>query len=231
MAPEQPGGGAAAVLVVLHPDGIALAGGQCDRSAVLGRRVVVPLIDDLHAVHPQPHAIVADRVEGVGPCEGRLDLAGPSCAEGVGANRGRRRAGAPGEVHGRVSPRHRGPREVHVVEVGRGQPRTRAAAAGDSVRGRIGRVRAGRPDRMGRGAAVGPRHEFVGRSTRRLRRGGFEAAVDADDRVERQGCRDRLAVEPKLQPGRVGRQRERDLARKDVALDLCVSPAASRTVR
>ena len=38
-------------------------------------RVVGPVVDDLLTVHPQPDAVVADRVERVGAGELRLDLA------------------------------------------------------------------------------------------------------------------------------------------------------------
>ena len=73
--PEQAGDGLAGVLEVLHADVVALPGDEGDRAAVLGRGVVGPVVDELLAVDPQPHAVVADGVEGVRLGELRLHLA------------------------------------------------------------------------------------------------------------------------------------------------------------
>jgi len=97
--PQQLNFRAAGVLVVFQLDVVTLAGHERNRrSGVADGRVLRPVVNQLHIIHPKAHTIVRPSREGVVAANGRFDRAGPADREVIGRDSSARSGGAPLEV-------------------------------------------------------------------------------------------------------------------------------------
>ena len=177
--------------------------------------MVCPIVDNQPAVDPEPDPVVALRVDPVGLRELGPHAAGPSDAEGVGADTGCRSAGPPVEIDRLVHPRQGRAGEVRVVEV---LPQESVAAIGRACD--IAR-REGRVDRWGRNgmdlrATVRPALEQIACRPGSLGCDRFDRPLDSHHGIEGGGRAGWLAIDPDLQPGGIGGHREPDHAWKDI---------------
>src|SRR5205085_165662 len=97
--PPELGDRAAVVLVVLEFDVVTLARLQRDGAAIGARGMIVPLVDELLAVDPEAHTVVADGRKGVCLARRRLHLSRPAYRERGPADSRRGCAPLPVEAH------------------------------------------------------------------------------------------------------------------------------------
>jgi hypothetical protein len=109
--------GGAALVVEVNADGNRLPGRQVDAVAVPKREAGAgPVVQDLTAIHRDPHSIVGVRAEDVCPTRRRYEVSGPATEESISDHPGRRRSVAPVEVDRPIDIRHigRASREIAV---------------------------------------------------------------------------------------------------------------------
>ena len=115
-APEKFGHRTPPVFVVLDFNRGLLARRQRDRSRILCRRVIGPIIDEKRSVYPEANAVVGDGIERVGARCWRLYLAGSPGREGVRADEWVRRSRCPVEVQSRIGSGHYYVCQIQVVK-------------------------------------------------------------------------------------------------------------------
>ena len=105
------------VLIVIQPDIVGLTGRERNRAAVLERRVIGPIVDELLAVHPETHPVIRGRIKGIGLAVKWHDLSGPTHREGIRPDAGCRNGLIPTEVNRRVDTSQAQVGEVDIVEI------------------------------------------------------------------------------------------------------------------
>ena len=105
--------------IILHLQGVFFARGQNDLRAVIPQfcRVVIPVVDHQHTVHPQPDSVARPRGKAIGSALRCEDLSGPTHAVSPSTDRCGRRRRAPVETHACIKAGSLQRGEIHVVVI------------------------------------------------------------------------------------------------------------------